>query len=214
MASDDWLTFEAGDKKEVLIQSDKPEKKLVHWDGDMYVECEKPDCPYCDEKAKRYTRYAVEVLAEDDVWTWEMAKLVYRQLKDVAEEYGGLRGLRVSVKRRGEGRKTRYTIIPLGVASAIVKENTMWARGSIARDPAGAAAFVKELAASLEITAKEAMTDFLASEGQEYAEADGITQLGALIKSLVAKCEQARQEADESAEIDLDSLLGETGGRT
>lgn len=207
MALDDWLTFEAGDKKEVLVQSDKPVKKLVHWDGDMYVECEKPDCPWCDEKAKRYTRYAVEVLAEEDVWTWEMAKLVYRQLKDAAEEYGGLRGLRVSVKRRGEGRKTRYTIIPLGGASTIVEEKPMWDRGAIARDPEGAAAFVKELAASLDMTAKESATKFLTADGKEYVDQDNVAVLGALTKWLVPQCEQARQEAEENAEIDLDSLL-------
>lgn len=207
MALDDWLRWESDEKKEVLIQSDKPVKKLVHWDGEMYVECEKPDCPWCDDKVRRITRYSVEALAEDDVWTWEMAKLVYAQVKDIAEEYGGLQGLHLKVKRTGEGRKTRYTIIPLGVASTIVEENTLWDRGAIARDLEGAAAFAKELAASLEITAKEAMTDFLASEGQEYTDMDGITRLGALIKSLVAKCEQARQEAEEGAEIDLDDLL-------
>ncbi len=207
MGLDDWLRWEAGEKKEVLIQSDEPVKKLVHWDGEMYVECEKPDCPWCDDRVKRWTRYAVEALAEDDVWTWEMAKMVYGQVKDIAEEYGGLRGLHLKVKRTGEGRKTRYTIIPLGVATTIVEDKTMWDPGAIARDPEGAIAFVQELAASLKMTGKEAKDRFLVVKGEEYADKDGVSTLVALIKWLDLQCEQARREAEENVEIDLDSLL-------
>lgn len=207
MALDDWLTWEAGEKKEVLIQSDKPVKKLVHWTGETYADCERPDCPWCDDKVKRITRYAVEAVSEDDVWTWEMAGLVWKALKDVAEEYGGLRGLHLKVKRTGEGRKTRYTLIPLGQMDLDEAEDSLWDRGAIARDPKGAAVFVKELSASLEMTAKEAMAKFLADEGQEYVEASGLDKLGELIRWLHLQCAVAAANAEEDTEIDLDSLF-------
>lgn len=208
MALDDWLRWEAGEKKEVLIQSDKPVKKLVHWTGEMYEECEGKDCIWCDRSIKRVARYAVEALAEDDVWTWEMAGLVWGQLKDVCEEYGGLRGLRVKVKRTGEGRKTRYTIIPLGRLPPAEGEDTLLDRAAIARDPKGAAVYVKGLAASLEITAKEAMEQFLAADGQDLTEANSLDKLAGLIEWLDRRCQEARQETEEDAEIDLDDLLG------
>lgn len=207
MTSDDWLRWDAGDKKEVLIQSDKPVKKLVHWGGEAYEECERPDCPWCDDEVKRISRYAVEVLTEDEVWTWEMAKMVYNQVKEIAEEYGGLRGLHLKVKRTGEGRKTRYTIIPLGQRDMPAGEITMWDRKAIARDLDGAVAFVKELSASLEMTGKEAREKFEAGDGQQLAEATPIEFLSALIKWLVLQCDEAQAETDEAREIDLDVLL-------
>lgn len=204
MALDDWLRWEAGEKKEVLIQSDKPTKRLVHWTGELYEECEGRDCIWCDKHVKRVARYAVEALAEDDVWTWEMASLVWKALEDVAEEYGGLRGLRAKVKRTGEGRKTRYTIIPLGQAAPGQDEDTLWDRGAIARDPEGAVALAKELAASLEITAKEAMSQFLAEASEGMDGASDLDKLVGLIEWLDRQCQEARREAEESAEIDLD----------
>lgn len=207
MALDEWLKWESGEKKEVLIQSDKPVKKLVHWDGEMYVECERPDCIHCEDKIKRITRYSVKALAEDDVWTWEMAQMVYAQVKDIAEEYGGLRGLRLKVKRTGAGRKTRYTFIPLGVGPTSLKESDDWDRQAVARDVKGAAAYAKELSASLEMTAGAAMDKYLADAGEGIIGAGNLDKLTGLIKWLEMQCEAARQEAEESVEIDLDDLL-------
>lgn len=207
MALDEWLRWESGEKKEVLIQSDKSEKRLVHWTGEMYEDCEGKGCVWCREKVKRVARYAVEALAGDDVWTWEMAGLVWKQLKDVAEEYGGLRGLRLKVKRTGEYLKTRYTLIPLGQASMPDEEQTLWDRGAVARDPRGAAVFVKELAASLELTAKEAMSQLLAEASEGMNGAGNLDKLVGLIKWLNWQVLEARQEAEETQEIDLDDLL-------
>lgn len=207
MALDDWLRWEAGEKRTVLVQSAEPLKRLVHWTGEMYEECEGRDCAWCDRGVKRISRYAVEALAEDDVWTWEMAGLVWKQLKACAEEYGGLRGLKVVVKRTGEGRKTRYSIVPVGNVPMGEEVAALWDKGSIAKDPEGAAAFAKELAASLEITVREAMDKFLATDGQALVEAGGVDKLSGLIKWLDRQVKAQAAEGESEPEIDLDALL-------
>lgn len=220
-----WLKWNDGETKDIFVLEDHCHQNVVHWVRGRGIDCHGPGCRLCDLGDRPSVRWATEVMCDGQQYTWEMSNTVHNQLMAAAQVLGGLLGLHLTVTRSGTGLDTQYTLVPIERDETVepatpaaggsttpqavhhAATNNDRLRAQIARDPQGAAAYAKELCATLELEPKEALQDFLNADGRAYANADAITQLAAFTKHLEQQVNRAKREAQE-LRLNLDELLG------
>jgi len=109
-----WLKWTDGETKRVKIVSAEPVQKLIHWVGGRSLDCHGSLCQVCKMGDRPSVRWSVETYESGQGMTWEMANMVWLNLLAIAENQKGLAGLILDVVRKGTGRETRYTLIPVG----------------------------------------------------------------------------------------------------
>lgn len=83
-------------------------------------------CPICKQGIIKSTRrHAVNVYDYDSnsVKILEQGQTVMQQLKLIYDQYQGLDGVDITIRRIGEGRETTYTVIPMPLASPFPHTN-------------------------------------------------------------------------------------------
>jgi len=109
----DYLKWQPGEKKDLVILSPHGKQRLIHWNGKQSSDCTGPGCPLCAAGNKTKTRWLVNTSGKDGEKQWEMANSTFGALEDVAEILGFLKGMSITVVRKGSGTDTHYTIVPL-----------------------------------------------------------------------------------------------------
>lgn len=201
-----WLKWNDGETHEIMITSHQAEQMRVHWTGSQYEPCTGPQCPWCRNGNKAKTRWSVDVICQDIELTWEMANLTYQDLQAIAQQFGGIHHLRLRVSRRGTGRNTRYTLIPLGSPTAQPQQApaTPQTQAPAAaptqqqgppQDLGGQMQYFKDLCAQAGLDPKAQFQAFLQSDGIDYADRTAQEQLPAVIEWL-----EAKTNGDDTAE--------------
>lgn len=147
-----FLSWDAGESKDLVILSGKGAVSYTHWVGGEAKECEYEGCVLCEEGVRRTPRWTVLARCEGEEISWRMSNTTFFGVEDVAEMVGGLKNLRLRVTRHGTGKKTRYSVLPItGEEKAPEKK----------RDIAWYAAEVKRLCALDNMDAKQELNLFL-----------------------------------------------------
>ncbi len=108
-----FLSWDAGESKDLVILSEKGDKKGVHWVAGESKECKGEGCALCQEGLTRTLRWTVLTKCEGEELPWEMSNTTFFGVEDVAEMVGSLKDLRLRVTRHGTGMKTRYSVLPI-----------------------------------------------------------------------------------------------------
>jgi len=225
-----WLRLQDGESRQFRILDDQPQIHTLHWVQGVAQDHLDTDCPWCKAGIRASVRYTIPIESPDDSDTWEMASLTWKDLQAVHKAVGGIKGGTIDLSRRGVGRATRYTIVWLGrrapVASPDVDEAAIHQQGPyvpgrttlvrsleeemahIAADPQGAAAYVKELCASLEISTEAAVAMFHIENPDVGKDAGAVRILAGVSRMLEQKCEAARAAAVPELDVALSELLG------
>lgn len=216
--STQWLKWNDGETHELMITSHNPEQMRVHWTGSGYEPCVGPGCPWCMNGNKAKTRWSVDVICQDVELVWEMANLTYQDLQAIAQQYGGIHHLSLRVSRRGTGRQTRYTLIPLGTptqepqagsptpqpqAPAPQQGPTPQANGNLQE----MMAYARDLCTVAGKQPKAELHRWLQTDGMEYADRKAKEQLPAWIAWLETQYNGHDEEPEPIAEQSLGDLL-------
>lgn len=78
-----------------------------------------PDDPFHDMKVDRRYKAFLPVLQDGEVKVWGITKTVHRQILDIAEGSGELKGMNLRIKRNGGGLSTRYSVVPKGTRTKV-----------------------------------------------------------------------------------------------
>lgn len=114
-----FLSWDPGESKDLMILSDRGTKKATHWIDGESRECKGLGCGLCEEGSKRTIRWTVLAKYEGEELPWEMSNTTFFGVEDVAEMVGGLAGLRLRVTRHGSGLNTRYSVLPITGEAAV-----------------------------------------------------------------------------------------------
>lgn len=109
-----WLKLEDGQSAKLTILDDQPDIHTLHWVAGQAKTHEESNCPWCREGVRASVRYTVPIQSELGAEIWEMAELTWKDLKAVFKAVGYSTGMQMQLSRRGTGRATRYTLVPLG----------------------------------------------------------------------------------------------------
>ncbi len=224
-----WLNWNDGETKELIVINDQPVKHVIHWVQGKGQPCTGPGCGACNLGIRASQRFTVMTLYDGEQSRWEMALLTWRDLAVIAEMQGTLRGLRLRVHRSGTGRNTRYTLIADGIADeselppdvppeawkpdAETTQKSGLLSGdftqlhAVAADPQGAAAYAKELAASLDTTAKAVLAELAISRGELWQPSSPTQQLHELILELERRTAELQSAQADEPTPSLDDLL-------
>jgi len=104
----DYLTWEDGETKSLVILSDQPQYHAMHWVSGKPEPCTGANCVWCGSGIRVSQRYTVRVEIGGVQKLWEMAGLTWKDLAEKAIMAEQLRGLKMRVKRSGLKRNTRY----------------------------------------------------------------------------------------------------------
>jgi len=108
-----FLSWDAGESKDLVILSEKGTKTERHWVEGKAQECSGAGCLFCSTGVKKTLRWTVLTKCEGEELPWEMSNTTFFGVEDVAEMVGGLKDLRLRVTRHGTGMKTRYSVLPI-----------------------------------------------------------------------------------------------------
>jgi len=108
-----FLSWDAGESKDLVILSEKGTKTERHWVEGKAQECSGAGCLYCSTGVKKTLRWTVLTKCEGEELPWETSNTTFFGVEDVAEMVGGLKDLRLRVTRHGTGMKTRYSVLPI-----------------------------------------------------------------------------------------------------
>jgi len=118
-----WVKWEPGQTRRLTILENQASQRLVHWIAGKGCNCAGPNCGFCAAGDRPKVRWSITVSDGGSPTTWEMANLTYTDLTVIGSQSGGLKGLIVNVTRAGEGRATRYIIVPAGKAEVAPTPN-------------------------------------------------------------------------------------------
>ncbi len=110
-----FLSWDAGESKDLVVLSEKGTKTETHWVEGKANECSGASCMFCASGVKKTLRWTVLTLCEGEELPWETSNTTFFGVEDVAEMVGHLKDLRLRVTRHGTGMKTRYSVLPLAV---------------------------------------------------------------------------------------------------
>ncbi|GAI91364.1 unnamed protein product, partial [marine sediment metagenome] len=165
-----FLSWDAGEAKDLVILSEKGTVSYTHWVGGEAKECVYDGCPLCDEGHRRTPRWTVLVKCENEEQAWEMSNTTFFGVEDSAEMVGGLKDLRLRVTRYGSGLKTRYSVLPItGEEKAPEGE----------RSEGWYAAEIKRLCALANMDPKQELKLFLTKVQPSISEAPPAAQMAA-----------------------------------
>lgn len=224
-----WLNWNDGETKELVVLNDQPIKHIVHWVEGKGQPCTGRDCGACRIGVRASQRYTVHAWCDGEITRWEMALLTWRDLAALAEMSGQLRGLQLRVRRTGTGRQTRYNLIvtdtvpedelppeeavepwqpdePELPAGGLISGD-FTRREVVVSDPQGAAAYAKELAASLDTTAKAVLAELAGRDGEAWEGRSPTGQLHALILELERRVAALAPPDVAPVSPDLEELL-------
>ncbi len=108
-----FLSWDAGESKDLVILSEKGDKKEVHWVAGESKECTGIGCPLCAMQTRKVLRWTILTRYEGEELPWEMSNTTFFGVEDVAEMVSGLKDLHLRVTRYGSGLKTRYSVLPI-----------------------------------------------------------------------------------------------------
>lgn len=108
------------------VFSGEPLDFYQHWQGQKASVCAlslgAPECGLCKSGEKKNFRFRINILVKEDQGYYssqifEQGGVVYDQLQSLAQDFD-LEKVVVKITRQGEGKQTKYTIVPLpGVLS-------------------------------------------------------------------------------------------------
>jgi len=108
-----FLSWDAGESKDLVILSEKGTKTERHWVEGKAQECSGAGCLYCSTGVKKTLRWTVLTKCDGEELPWEMSNTTFFGVEDVASMVGHLKDLRLRVTRHGTGMKTRYSVLPI-----------------------------------------------------------------------------------------------------
>lgn len=108
-----FLSWDAGESKDLVILSEKGTESRVHWIGQKSYECTGEGCSSCATGSRPTLRWSVDTKCEGEEISWEMSNTTFFGVEDVASMVGHLKDLRLRVTRYGSGLKTRYSVLPI-----------------------------------------------------------------------------------------------------
>ena len=157
-----FLSWDAGESKDLVILSEKGTKTERHWVEGKAQECSGAGCLFCSTGVKKTLRWTVLTRYEGEELPWETSNTTFFGVEDVAEMVGGLKDLRLRVTRHGTGMKTRYSVLPI--------TGEQLAPG-IEKSPDTYAADIKRLCALANMDPKQELKLFLADVAPHLADA-------------------------------------------
>lgn len=165
-----FLSWDAGEPKDLVILSEKGTKTEQHWVEGKAFECSGASCVYCTSGVRKTLRWSVLTLCEGEELPWEMSNTTFFGVEDVAAMVGHLKDLRLRVTRHGTGMKTRYSVLPI-----TGEEET----AEIERTTAWYAKEVKRLCTLAKMDAKQELKLFLSEVEPDLAKLPAISQMRA-----------------------------------
>lgn len=108
-----FLSWDAGESKDLVILSEKGTESYTHWIDNEARECKGEGCALCAEGVKQSLRWTIDTRYEGEEIPWEMSNQCFFGVEDVATMVGHLKGLSLRVTRYGTGLKTRYSVLPI-----------------------------------------------------------------------------------------------------
>ena len=225
-----WLKLSDGESMQFVILDDVPQIHTLHWVGGAAQEHLDADCPWCKQGLRASVRRTIPIESQDGSDAWEMADLTWKDLMAVGKATGGIKGQTIALSRRGTGRATRYTIVPLGkrapssspapaaaptAASTTpslteqreatqLKENM----ALIAKDPKGAAEYVKTMCEQLKISTEVAVTKFHSANPDVGIDAGAVRILVGVTQMLEAAVVNDPGAGVPELDVALAELLG------
>lgn len=109
-----WLKLTDGQSVQLTILDNVPDVHVLHWVGGAAQPHEESNCPWCQEGVRASVRHTLPIASEVGAEIWEMADLTWKDLQAAFKAVGYSTGMQLQLSRRGTGRATRYTIVPLG----------------------------------------------------------------------------------------------------
>jgi len=163
-----FLSWDAGESKDLVILSEKGTKTETHWVDGKANECSGAGCVFCTSGVRKTLRWTVLTLCEHEELPWEMSNTTFFGVEDVAAMVGHLKDLRLRVTRYGTGLKTRYSVLPITGEDKAPKQ-----------DPSMAwyASEIKRLCALANMDPKQELKLYLTEVAPDMADADPFVRM-------------------------------------
>lgn len=123
-----WLRLDPGDQMDVTCLVDIGDvlstEQCAIWlnEGEgvspVWVYTGAADPAHDLDVPRQYKAY-LPLLVDGEVKVWSMGISVHKQLYDIADAAGNLRGMNLRIKRTGSGLKTRYAVTPRGTHTKV-----------------------------------------------------------------------------------------------
>ena len=179
-----FLSWTAGESKDLVILSEKGTESRVHWISGESSDCKGEGCPQCAQGFRPSIRWTVDARHEGEETSWEMSNTTFFGVEDVAEMVGHLEDLRLRVTRHGTGMKTRYSVLPITEEEKAPKKETTADEY---------ASEIKRLCALANMDPKQELKLFLTEVSPQLAEAPPTIQMRAFYDYINAETKNLQQ---------------------